>query len=553
MIPVTVDTAQIVALLKRTYLFYGVPDGLLQQIAEQFQGFSVEQNEVVYRVNDDPEFFYLIYRGKVAVTPRNERKPYAWLVRGDFFGYEAIIKRRLQREQVIAQAGTVLLRLKKEDFMLLYQSSQHFKKCIQQRLQSDVLARRLKFDWRREAETIYLLATKHVFFLWQALVGPFVGLVFAAVLVLLFVMTDSAIPLLGGIILAVASLLWGIWQAIDWGNDYYIITNERIVWIEKVLFLYDSRVESPFNMIKNADANTDLLGRLLNYGDVTIKTYTTKIVFEHIPSPYQVNALLQDMLGRTAEQQKKAEEETMTRAIMRELGLLEEPKKPPKTEPEMPPVQRLSMPLLVLSSLFQLRTVQGDAIVYRKHWFILLQQAWRPTLAMLFLLALGLANLLFNTPENNMWAYFAIILFFFLIALGWWIWEFVDWSNDRFELTPTQIIDVDKKPLGDENRKTAKLEDILSIEYQREGIIGLLLNFGTVFIRVGTETFTFDHVSNPSVVQQEIEQRRQERLSQNRENEIKGERERMAKWMAIYHKSAQEIAELEEKKRRQEP
>lgn len=553
MISVPVDTAQIVALLKRTYLFYGVPDGLLQQIAEQFTGYTLEQNEVVYRVNDDPEFFYLIYRGKVAITPRNERKPNAWLVRGDFFGYEAIIKRRLQREQVVAQANTVLLALKKEDFMLLYQNSQHFKKCIQQRLQSDALARRLKFDWRQKTETIYLLATKHIFFLWQALVGPFVGLVFAATLVLLFVMTDSAIPLLGGIILAVGSLLWGIWQAIDWSNDYYIITNERIVWIEKVLFLYDSRVESPFNMIKNADASTDLLGRLLNYGDVTIKTYTTKIVFEHIPSPYQVNALLQDMLGRTAEQQKKTEEETMTKAIMRELGLLEEPKKPPQTEPEMPPAQPLSMPLLVLSSLFQLRTVQGDAIVYRKHWFILLQQAWRPTLAMLFLIALGIANLLFNTPENNMWAYFAIILFFFLVALGWWIWEFIDWSNDRFELTPSQIIDVDKKPLGDENRKTAKLEDILSIEYQREGIIGLLLNFGTVFIRVGTETFTFNHVSNPSVVQQEIEQRRQERLSQNRENEIKGERERMAKWMAIYHKSAQEIAELEEKKRRQEP
>ncbi len=544
----TIEIANIVKLLKRTYIFFTLGEGMLQEIAESFTPLFFPDGGPVYDVGDDADMFYLVYRGKVAITPRNARRPNAWLVRGDFFGHEAIVKRRFRRQQVVAERGTILLTLPAKQFLHLYQGSLHIKKCIQQRIRSEELQRRLQFNWLHKEETVYLLETKHIFFLWQRLVGPFVALFGAVLLALLYLVTDSVIPLIFGIAGFVAALLWGVWEWIDWSNDYYIITDRRIVWIEKVLFLYDSRVESPFEMIKNADANTDLIGRMFNFGNVTIKTYTTKIRFEHIPSPNQVSALLQDMMTRSAEAQKKHEEETMTEAIKRELGLIETPRPKPKEEQPVPVPERLSMPLLVLSSLFQLRTVHGDAIVYRKHWFVLLREARNPTLTLLFLLALFIANLLLNASPGGLVTYSVILGVGILATIAWWIWEYVDWRNDRFELTPEQIVDVDKVPLGDENRKTAKLEDILSIEYQREGISGLIFNFGTVYIRVGTETFTFDHVANPSAVQQEIEQYRQERIRLNLENQVKGERARMAKWMAIYHKSAKEIEELERQK-----
>ncbi len=543
-----IETANIVKLLKRTYLFFTIDDGLLQEIAESFDVLYFSEGGRVYNVGDDADYFYLVYRGQVAVTPRNARRPNAWLVRGDFFGHEAIVKKRFRRQQVIAEPGTVLLALPARYFLHLYQGSLHIKKSIQQRINTARLMREMKFNWLHDKETVYLLATKHVFFLWQSLVLPLLAMFFGALLVFLFVLTESYIPLVVGIIFVLTGLGWAVWTWIDWGNDFYIITSQRIVWIEKVLFIYDSRMESPFEMIKNADSKTDFIGRMFNYGDVTIKTYTTKIVFSRIPSPNQVSALLQDMMTRSAEAQRKQEEETMTEAIKRELGLIEPPRQVPDEEKPIATPERLTLPLIVLSSLFQLRSVQGDAIVYRKHWFILLREAWQPTLAIVLLTILMIVDLVYNTSENGRLTYFVISLVFWLVAVGWWTWEFVDWSNDRFELTAEQIVDVDKKPIGDENRKTAKLEDILSIEYQREGLAGMILNFGTVFIRVGTETFTFDHVANPSGVQQEIEKYRQARIRQNMENQVKGERERMAKWMAIYHKSAQEIAALEREK-----
>ena len=75
-----------------------------------------------------------------------------------------------------------------------------------------------------------------------------------------------------------------------------------------------------------------------------------------------------------------------------------------------------------------------------------------------------------------------------LVGLGiflWWLYNYLDWHNDIYLITNEQVVDVNRKPLGKEERRAALIRNILSVEYKRMGVIGLLLNFGTVFIRVG--------------------------------------------------------------------
>ncbi len=74
---------------------------------------------------------------------------------------------------------------------------------------------------------------------------------------------------------------------------------------------------------------------------------------------------------------------------------------------------------------------------------------------------------------------------YLLPALLWWIYEYVDWSNDIFQVTPDQIMDIDKTPLGQVTSDIASLDNILSIEYKRIGILELLFNYGTVYITIG--------------------------------------------------------------------
>ena len=134
----------------------------------------------------------------------------------------------------------------------------------------------------------------------------------------------------------------------------------------------------------------------------------------------------------------------------------------------------------------------------------------------------------------------AVVSFAGCFILLWWLYQYLDWHNDVYLITPDQVVDVNKKPLGREERQAAPLKNILSIEYKRLGIIGLLLNFGTVYIRVGDQTLTFDDVFNPSEVQRELFHRLAAKNFAEKQAGSRSERQRMADWIAAYHRVTQE-------------
>ncbi|MDP2776699.1 MAG: hypothetical protein Q8O48_03580, partial [Anaerolineales bacterium] len=128
-----------------------------------------------------------------------------------------------------------------------------------------------------------------------------------------------------------------------------------------------------------------------------------------------------------------------------------------------------------------------------------------------------------------------------LPIIGWMVWEYIDWKNDIYLVNPVEIVDLDKTPLGTEERRSAQLENILSTEYKRMGLTGYLLNFGTVFISVGGSNLEFQDVLDPAGVQADINRRRMARLARNSEDTVNVERERMAAWLAAYHQNLKEF------------
>ena len=75
------------------------------------------------------------------------------------------------------------------------------------------------------------------------------------------------------------------------------------------------------------------------------------------------------------------------------------------------------------------------------------------------------------------------------------------------------------------------------MSFERHGIIGLVLNYGTVHIIVGESELTFDNVYNPSEVQKDIFNRVFKR------EEIKGikntqmQEKQMGDWIEAYHRA----------------
>jgi hypothetical protein len=85
-----------------------------------------------------------------------------------------------------------------------------------------------------------------------------------------------------------------------------------------------------------------------------------------------------------------------------------------------------------------------------------------------------------------------------LSAFFWLAYNYADWRNDIYSLTPDQVIELTANRLGRNPGARPPGEDTGS-GYERRGIIPMLLNFGTVYIRVSTEVLTFDNVYHPQV------------------------------------------------------
>jgi hypothetical protein len=178
-------------------------------------------------------------------------------------------------------------------------------------------------------------------------------------------------------------------------------------------------------------------------------------------------------------------------------------------------------------------------VTYRKHYLILLGKIGSPSLA--FLGLLGFSIFVFwqsfsgNTFILSLSAWTILLLPMFTIVLLWWGYQFLDWSNDIYRLTPDQILDIEKKPLGNEDKKTAPLDSILSIEHARKGIIELIFNFGDVIINVGETRFLFHGVFNPDQVHQDVADYMEARKRRKRAAEAENERERMVNWFKTYY------------------
>jgi hypothetical protein len=133
----------------------------------------------------------------------------------------------------------------------------------------------------------------------------------------------------------------------------------------------------------------------------------------------------------------------------------------------------------------------------------------------------------------------AIFLFLTIIASSfaglWWLYRYVDWANDIYQITAEQIVDVYKKPLAREERKVAPLENILGTEVDRKGLLGIMLNYGDVIANVGTSQFTFDGVFDPVSVQQDIVQAQEAFLESRAERERKKRQREMVELLDIYH------------------
>lgn len=137
--------------------------------------------------------------------------------------------------------------------------------------------------------------------------------------------------------------------------------------------------------------------------------------------------------------------------------------------------------------------------VYRKHWFGIL----KPVLLFVLLFAVSLWILIYWNRVTFMLIIGFVIL---LLAICYFLYNYLLWWQDVYILTDQRVIDIDQKSLFHRVVSEAELKNIQDTNYEVEGFWRTLLNFGRVKILTASssQSINFEDVSNPHQVQQTI-------------------------------------------------
>ncbi len=450
---------------------------------------------------------------------------------------------------VEAEAGSQWLRLHHGDFRaFLADAGPHLLSRLElgpaeERFLGHNRARR-RYGWLGAGENLVIFQRRHIIALLRKASISFVLVGILGLFAVIFLRRASGEPwqIMLLATFGLLAVLQFVWAVLDYLNDYILVTNQRIVHQEKLLFFAEWRQAAFLEQVRNVDVKVTFFGNLLNYGNLRIQTAATagSIGFDYVPNAHNIRAKILEQQSLRQQHYQASSKMIIQNLLEERLGL------------------RLEMPVRVTAGRAEraqgpdwLRRVRSwlkldrpsqpflaDHLVWRKHWLILLGKISGPAIILAFILLLvSLQGLLPASVGVLVAALDMGLAFIGLGTMAWLAWNVADWRNDTYEIDNKQIADVAKKPLFfAENRRTALLGEIENIEVRMPSPINFLFNFGDVRLQTAATEglFTFDWVPNPRAVSEEIRRRIEVYRQQQETTRMRQRAEEMPDWFEIY-------------------
>jgi len=535
--------------LKQIPLFAKLSRDDLQAVAQLFARAEYPAGSEICRQGQPGQTAYFVESGELRalhVDPEGIEREVAHLGPGEYFGETSLMLGEPRDATCEVVQDATLLYLNKCDFDQLLHERPAMLNALQMR--PDVAKRRLarRFRWQDPEEVIVVRLHKHYVILIRNIALPcFLLLVDLVGFGYLYIQSKSTLALVVGILLGLAPLLLILYMTVDNYNDNYIVTNKRVVHEERVPLVYESRTEAFLHTVQDVQqVRAGLLAQLYNFGDLIIETAGERghVIFRQIPNPAETRDIIFEQIERVRAGARAEERAAIRDTLRRQFGVAIPPASAPAPEPPCPkPRFKLTLPSWVRAPIRAvryfappLRIEQGDTITWRKHWFLLIRPIAVPT-ALIVIASTITVYLMWHRSTN--WAQILLGYGLAMIVLfPWWLWIFDDWQNDIYQVTTTRIIDVERLPLFlREERREASLGVIQNINLEIPGILGNLLNYGSVKIETaGAGAFTFDYVADPRAVQSEIFRRVEAFQSQQRQAEAERRRTELLDWFSVY-------------------
>ncbi|MCS6842165.1 MAG: PH domain-containing protein [Roseiflexus sp.] len=299
------------------------------------------------------------------------------------------------------------------------------------------------------------------------------------------------------IVTALVMLLAVAYLYNDWRNDVLIVTNKRVIYDEETTFIRHVRQQILIEDIQQVNVRADTYqATIFKYGKIIIRSLSLRTIeFDFAAKPREIEKAIMDQVRNL----RRRQEPDLLRTLIEDQVYGN--KQPQPSAPSIQVrTQRFPIPALYPPN----PEIFPDRIVWRPSWVYVMIQLLRPLggfAVTMFVLAVLVQ---FNLINGVALALLVSAALLFFGGWGWWIREAL--IHDNYILTRTDIIDVDRRPLGPENMRRAQLSAIQNISFD-VSFVERLLGLGTVVIETGGAAggkFTFDHVPDPRGVQATI-------------------------------------------------
>jgi hypothetical protein len=304
------------------------------------------------------------------------------------------------------------------------------------------------------------------------------------------------------ICLSLLGFLFVLFTTYDWYNDEIVVTDQRVIYDNDQVFiprLVERRVQEQIRIeeVQDVIAKTETYAQhYLKYGTVRVKSARIggDIVFDAAIRPLEMKAEIMKVVNA---RRKSRSAEDLRRLV--DTKIYDYKNGAPPTAPETQKEPQSLLYRIWRWFIPENPERNGATFVWRKHWlFGLIAMFWP-------LLWLGILLSILTIAGASGWigggVTFVAMLAVTLVMLAWLTYRVEDYRNDKYILTDKNVQDIEAKPFGPEDQRSASLGALQNITAQTT-FISNLLGYGDVFLETagGGGKFTFHFVPDPQEV-----------------------------------------------------
>ncbi len=468
---------------------------------------------------------------------------------GDSAGETGLMVGDFHDVTATAYGTTRLLYLARHEFAQLLQTETRLRDKSDIREDVDERRHLRYFDWMRDDEWVVSVVQRHWTRLFRQIALPILLLVLLFPLFTVLVFQAGTVKIVVAVILAIPILvILGVvaWQYINWRDDFFVITTQRVVHIERAWPFSTQYEETSLGHIEDInEAQPSWSANIFNYGNIILQTAgeTVEIDMDYVPEPTRLREIISLQIERSQARDLLRARGQIRDLLSRQLRVTETPESPPAkdTTPVQPRPFSLLLPFTAVQDYLFPKSWQvsegGNTIFWRRFW---LPGFFRylPVFTFLLIITLGGLLYLFNLPQGaNFFSWLVIWLGAEAVCLGILFWFIEDWRNDYFQLTKNKIIQVDQRPLLlGVSRREAPIDRIQNLGFEIPSAVARFFDYGHVqFETAGREgKFVLQWVRRPKDVQAAISNHKYKFGQQMQRKEAQLRQEELLSWFATY-------------------